>query len=307
MAIRSFSGEYEFLSNFYNVAVNYKGTYGSAEAAYQAQKAASLSDAYEFQKYNPGKAKRMGRKIKMRPDWEEVKVAFMRDVVFAKFVQNPELADKLIATGDNELIEGNSWRDIFWGRDLETDGGENNLGKILMNLREELKNPEIILLNGENVIFTRFTVRENTKCHFTTPNESFIELEFARKYEFKHKNWNKGLSDCKYSFRDRIFNDLSFRNGTVIKTLYDEYGIVQRLMEYADGKKFFYQSNEIPVFDSDDAQWDNINEQVFLRDGKEIILIRSKHGWEIPSIEIYIGLKNLLPTLEEIILKLGDD
>ena len=57
MDITSFSGEYEFLSNFYSVPVNYKYTYGSAEAAYQAQKSENTSDALEFTKYNPGKAK----------------------------------------------------------------------------------------------------------------------------------------------------------------------------------------------------------------------------------------------------------
>jgi predicted NAD-dependent protein-ADP-ribosyltransferase YbiA (DUF1768 family) len=61
----------------------------------------------------------------------------MTMVVRAKFTQNRILADKLIATGDTELIEGNNWRDYFWG--MCNGKGKNNLGKILMKVREELR------------------------------------------------------------------------------------------------------------------------------------------------------------------------
>ena len=153
MDITSFSGEYEFLSNFYSVPVNYKYTYSSAEAAYQAQKSENTSDALEFTKYNPGKAKRMGRKVELRSDWEEVKLEVMRDVVFAKFFQNPELAKRLLATGDSTLIEGNDWHDTFWGVDLETGEGQNNLGKILMEIRAELKNPKVFAVRAGRFAF----------------------------------------------------------------------------------------------------------------------------------------------------------
>ena len=304
MEIKSFSGEYEFLSNFYLAPVNYKYNFSSAEAAYQAQKATSFEDAIKFKEYNPGKAKRMGRKIKIRSDWEEVKNNFMRDVVFAKFFQNPELAALLLATGDSKLIEGNYWHDIFWGVDSETDEGQNNLGKILMEIREELKNPEVALPSCENVLLTRFTVPEDTKCHWSPPEKSFIDLEFNRKYELKHKDFNRGIDDCKYKFRDRTFIDLDFRNGNELETLFDNRGIVQKIMAYDDGKKFFYQSNDIPVFDSGDALWDNICELVIFREGEEIVMIRSQHGWNIPSIEIYVGLKTSEPLLERILARL---
>ena len=62
----------------------------------------------------------------------------MYEIVLAKFTQNPDLKKKLLATGDEHLEEGNTWGDTIWGT---VDGvGENRLGKILMRVRDELKN-----------------------------------------------------------------------------------------------------------------------------------------------------------------------
>lgn len=80
----------------------------------------------------------MGRRVKLRPDWEQVKTAVMEEVVRAKFTQNPDLAALLLSTGDAELIEGNTWGDTCWGVDLRTGRGENRLGRILMKVRAEL-------------------------------------------------------------------------------------------------------------------------------------------------------------------------
>lgn len=113
--IQSFCGEYEFLSNFYNAIVTYKGlTYQNSEAAYQAQKCISEEDRKQFTSMNPSKAKRTGRRVSLRHDWEDVKVNEMRSIVFAKFSQNHELAKKLIQTGDAYLEEGNTWGDRTW-------------------------------------------------------------------------------------------------------------------------------------------------------------------------------------------------
>ena len=72
----------------------------------------------------------------MRSDWEEVKDKVMYEIVLAKFTQNPDLKEKLLATGDESLEEGNTWGDTIWGT---VDGvGENRLGKILMRVRDEL-------------------------------------------------------------------------------------------------------------------------------------------------------------------------
>lgn len=143
--ILSFRSKYYFLSNFYMAQVTYNGiTYCNNEAAFQAQK--DLSRSEEFKELAPNDAKRLGRRVNLRPDWEDVKLDIMYGIVKAKFEQNPELSAKLIATGDTHLEEGNTWGDRTWGT---VDGNGNNLlGLILMKVREELggkpeKLPEI--------------------------------------------------------------------------------------------------------------------------------------------------------------------
>lgn len=135
-AIDSFRGEYAFLSNFHDCPVTYQGyTYPNNEAAFQAQK--DLSRSGEFTSLNPTMAKRLGRKVKLRPDWEKVKVGIMAEIVRSKFTQHPDLKEKLLATGDRLLVEGNTWNDTFWG--ICRGKGQNHLGKILMKIREELR------------------------------------------------------------------------------------------------------------------------------------------------------------------------
>ena len=83
-----------------------------------------------------GQAKRLGRRVELRSDWETVKIEIMRQVLKSKFTHNPELREKLIATGNTELIEGNNWNDRFWG--VCRGVGKNHLGKLLMEIRAEL-------------------------------------------------------------------------------------------------------------------------------------------------------------------------
>lgn len=131
---------YQFLSNFYEVKVMYGGlTYGSNEAAFQAQKCMTEEEKRQFTELNPGKSKSVGRLVQLRPDWEQVKVGIMEEIVRAKFTQNRELALRLLATGEKVLVEGNHWGDTYWGVDTRTGQGDNHLGKILMKVREELK------------------------------------------------------------------------------------------------------------------------------------------------------------------------
>ena len=136
--INSFRGEYSFLSNFYEAPVEYEGlTYPSSEAAYQAQKCADPKDREAFTAMNPAEAKKAGRTVTIREDWEDVKISVMTDIVRAKFEQNPDLAEKLIATKDAYLEEGNNWGDRVWG--TVNGEGANNLGLILMDTRKLLR------------------------------------------------------------------------------------------------------------------------------------------------------------------------
>lgn len=136
--IDCFDGEYAFLSNFYPLPLVYDGHhYLNSEAAFQAQKTTDEAIRRQFETLSPGKSKRLGRCIDLRPDWEQIKNDVMFGVCMAKFTQNPEYAQRLIDTGDEELIEGNTWGDTYWG--VCNGVGENRLGNILMRVRKELK------------------------------------------------------------------------------------------------------------------------------------------------------------------------
>ena len=146
--IDSFSGEYDFLSNFYNCPVEYEGiTYLSSEAAFQAAKTLNIKDREEFSKLPPNKAKAKGRQIELREDWEDMKYHIMYEIVKNKFLQNPELLKKLMATGEAELIEGNWWHDNTWGvckcERCAEQFKANWLGRILMLFRYEVQRGEL--------------------------------------------------------------------------------------------------------------------------------------------------------------------
>lgn len=136
--INSFTGFYRPLSNFHPCQVTLDGvTYPSVEHAYVAAK---TIDPYWRQRVleceTPGKAKRLGRRLPLREDWEQVKFQIMMDLVKQKF-NDPGLAKMLLSTGDQYLAEGNTWGDTYWG---VCDGvGKNCLGFILMRVRAELK------------------------------------------------------------------------------------------------------------------------------------------------------------------------
>ena len=150
LVIDKFSGTYEFLSNFHLCDISFEGlTYGSVEAAFQAAKikmdTPSMTNELRepFVYMTPSKAKRAGRRCTLRPDWEEVKDGVMLDILRYKFTQHPDLAAKLLATGDAELIEGTTWHDNYWGNctceKCIGKSGKNQLGKLLMQVREEIK------------------------------------------------------------------------------------------------------------------------------------------------------------------------
>lgn len=129
---------FQFLSNFTPCHVTMYGvTYPSVEHAYQASKCLNKNDRELFLGITAGQAKRLGRKVVSRPDFDQVKVEFMLTLLRRKFSDsNPQLKQALIDTGSIELIEFNNWNDIFWG---VCDGrGTNMLGKLLMQVRNEI-------------------------------------------------------------------------------------------------------------------------------------------------------------------------
>jgi ribA/ribD-fused uncharacterized protein len=138
-SILFFKHDFRFLSNFYPCKLVYDNLiYDSSEHAYMAQKTLDpiLREKIRLT-LKPGDAKRLGSKIVLREDWEEVKLQIMYEVVLAKFIQNNSLKELLLSTGDRYLEEGNTWGDTFWG--VCNNHGENCLGQILMLIRLQFK------------------------------------------------------------------------------------------------------------------------------------------------------------------------
>ena len=125
------------MSNFHYSPLIYDNRYwNTAEHAYQAAKTnvAGEKEAI-FMAPTAKDAKKMGKRLTLRPDWDEVKVDIMYEIVKAKFHHNPTLREMLLLTTGLEIEEGNWWGDTFWG--VCKGEGLNNLGKILMRIRDE--------------------------------------------------------------------------------------------------------------------------------------------------------------------------
>lgn len=142
--IDDFSGEYEFLSNFYTSEL----IPPTVEHWYQAFKVDNKHpDCTKWVEKillakTPGRAKKFGQECPLRQNWEEKKDQIMLELVRRKFLQN-DLKEQLLSTGDALLIEGNTWHDQYWGDCIcpkhKNKPGKNMLGVILMNVRKEIQ------------------------------------------------------------------------------------------------------------------------------------------------------------------------
>jgi ribA/ribD-fused uncharacterized protein len=149
-----FVEENRFLSNFFPAQTTFDGMiFPSSEHAFQAVKSVDRITRIRFQdpKMPAIAAKRQGKLLAIRSDWEEIKETVMLTVVRSKF-SRPELGNLLLATGDQALVEGNRWHDNVWGdcncleaedskfgkKESCREPGKNLLGKILMQVRTEL-------------------------------------------------------------------------------------------------------------------------------------------------------------------------
>jgi ribA/ribD-fused uncharacterized protein len=134
--IDNFRGRHLFLSNFWEEDLWYRGRlYRTAEHAFQAAKAAD-QDEYEHvvSAPTPAEAKKRGRRVQKRPDWDVMRVPIMLEILCAKFAPGSRLAGALENTGDLELVEGNTWGDVDWG--VCRGDGLNLLGRLLMIVRD---------------------------------------------------------------------------------------------------------------------------------------------------------------------------
>jgi len=146
MKIEQFQAQFRWLSNFWFCDVMFEGIkYPTVEHAYQAAKTESklTRELLLKEAQTPGQAKKLGKKILLRSDWEQVKVLIMKDLLREKF-KNPYLREKLIATKDWILEEGNYWHDRLWGIYPPGSGdGQNMLGKLIMEVREEIRKERV--------------------------------------------------------------------------------------------------------------------------------------------------------------------
>jgi len=140
--IKSFSGQYSFLSNFAfcdNLIVGGMN-WITSEHAYQAMKTNDYSGRIIIQNCDtPGQAKRAGQKLTIVNNWDRKKVGVMNYIVAIKFNTNAYFKELLLLTGDEIIMEGNNWHDNFWGNcecpKCKNIDGLNHLGKILMDVR----------------------------------------------------------------------------------------------------------------------------------------------------------------------------
>lgn len=152
--INKFEGRWRFLSNFYPCVIEHQGIkYNSVESFYVGMKVNDqqlINGKYytpgDFREMialikNPTEVKKIGGKVKLRSNWEEKKLEVMNWAIRQKFKNNPDLKEMLLSTSNQDIVEGNYWHDKFWGIctcDKCGNKGENHLGKILMEVRDEL-------------------------------------------------------------------------------------------------------------------------------------------------------------------------
>lgn len=143
--IKSFNGTFRWLSNFWPAEVMFEGVkYLSVEHAYVAAKTFDLNLRQEIKDIpKANKVKLFGRKMKIREDWtDQLRLEIMEDLVRQKFSNNKDLKELLLLTDNEEIVEGNSWHDLWWGVctcSKHNSIGKNYLGKIIMKIRKDIQ------------------------------------------------------------------------------------------------------------------------------------------------------------------------
>lgn len=136
--IYGFQKEYRWLSNFYILKepIDIFGCkFYTTENLYQAFKCAKEDDFICMSNITPAQAKRLGKRVELNPEFESNKLSIMKNILSVKF-NHQYFKNKLILTGKCYIEETNTWGDTFWG--VCNGYGQNNLGKIIMEIRDEL-------------------------------------------------------------------------------------------------------------------------------------------------------------------------
>jgi len=133
-----YRGTYYFLSNMANLnqTIEYNGMLSNnLESLYQASKLLDITDRKYIAGLDGYTAKKEVHKFRIRSDWKDVNIGIMKDLVDIKF-SIPLFGRLLLSTIGLYLVEDNPWNDTFWGKCNNV--GENNLGKLQMDKRDEL-------------------------------------------------------------------------------------------------------------------------------------------------------------------------
>lgn len=137
--ITDFSEQYSFLSNLYPSPMVIDGRYyQTVEHAFHAAKAKNEEDAKLVRQCeSASQAKRLGKQMPVRDNWEEIQLTVMKRLLLVKFCANRQLSKKLLETGDAPIVYSNNDGDWYWGK--FQGNGENNIGTLLMQVRDILR------------------------------------------------------------------------------------------------------------------------------------------------------------------------
>lgn len=216
--IRGFQKEFRFLSNFWPVPIIYytknltRLIFPTVEHFYQARKTMDISIQSKISNLpTPGEAKRFAKTIKQSQSFPNDKVGIMWEGVWQKFSSYPNLKEKLIATGNAEIIEENTWGDTFWG--VCNGTGKNMLGNILMDIREKLsKNNTLIFTTSQYSIQNHATLDITRKG----AESDLLGSIFAPPKELVNAYLYNGMTQQEYSV---IYGELmqrSYNTNTVL-------------------------------------------------------------------------------------------
>ena len=207
--IKSFKGEYDWLSNMYQFTLPNDEIITSAESLFQASKALFLKDGLQDEPLydviamtNPYDARKMGRNIKNLDikKWNEFKLVIMASILFTKFWDNFDLHLKLLDTDNTYLIEGNNWNDTYWG--VCNGKGHNYLGKLLMYIRDvkdkvaDIDNFMLLLTEGNKALYDKLM-----KEYIETVTEKYLDEHYPMPklnidiQKFANKENNEASSD----------------------------------------------------------------------------------------------------------------
>ena len=178
-------------------------------------------------------------------------------------------------------------------------------GRKIMSLLRPINRSEEFYMNDNAVkVFSdKVSLKElqDTKFQWRGNYKEDRELIFEQAFCIERIDWNEGIKDCEYTVHKRRFTDLSFLAGRTIEKYPDDYEI----RVHKDRTKFLFSYVSIPTFDSGDRVWDSMHHSAVYCDDEDIILIDCCHGYAIPRIKIYIGLKRSVPALTEWLKLLG--